>query len=155
MYRSRSLPVIFLGLALVLAACGGATATPTSEPFDETSPTVSAAASEAPSEPASAEPSESAAASGGESAGETVRLAQFAFDPEELTIPAGTEVSFVNADAAAHTVTEGVDGVAAEDPIIDEELSQSGSTSFTFDELGTYDITCLFHPSMNMSIVVE
>ena len=112
MNRSRSLPVIFLGLAHVLAACGGATATPTSEPFDETSPTVSVAPSEAASEP-------------------------------------------VNADAAAHTVTEGVDGVAAEDPIIDEELSQSGSTSFTFDELGTYDITCLFHPSMNMSIVVE
>ncbi|HEX7195638.1 MAG TPA: plastocyanin/azurin family copper-binding protein, partial [Candidatus Limnocylindria bacterium] len=62
---------------------------------------------------------------------------------------------FVNADAAAHTVTEGTDGVAADDPIIDEELTQNGSTSFTFDEAGTYEITCLFHPSMNMTIVVE
>lgn len=148
MNRTRFLPVLIAGLALSLAACGGAAPSPTaSEPAATPSSEPSQAESVAPSE--AAEPSEAA----GEEA--TVRLSQFAFDTEELTIAAGTEVSFVNADSAAHTVTEGTDGVAADDPIIDEELTQNGATSFTFDEAGTYEITCLFHPSMNMTIVVE
>ena len=136
-----------VGLVLVLAACGGTTSSTSTEP----SQAESAAPSESESAPASesAEPSEAA----GEE--ETVRLSQFAFDPEELTISAGTTVNFVNADSAAHTVTEGTDGTAVEDPIIDEELEQSGSTSFTFDEPGTYDITCRLHPSMQLTITVE
>ena len=81
--------------------------------------------------------------------------ARFAFDPEELTIAVGTTVNFVNADSAAHTVTEGTDGTAVADPIIDEELEQGGSTSYTFDEAGTYDITCKIHPSMQLTITVE
>ena len=139
MHRSRFLPALMVGLILVLAACSGAT----SSSSDEPSQAESTAASQA------AEPSEAA------SDGETVRLSQFAFGTEELTIAAGTEVSFVNADSAAHTVTEGTDGTAVEDPIIDEELQQNGSTSFTFDEPGTYDITCRFHPSMQLTITVE
>lgn len=148
MRGSRFLPALIVGLMLILAACGGTTASSSSaEPSQAESATPSAAESAAVSEPA--EPSEAA----GES--ETVRLSQFAFDPEELTITAGTEVSFVNADSAAHTVTEGTDGTAVEDPIIDEELEQNGSTSLVFDEPGTYDITCRFHPSMQMTITVE
>ncbi|MGH2383740.1 MAG: cupredoxin domain-containing protein [Candidatus Limnocylindria bacterium] len=148
MNRSRSLPALAAGLALVLAACTGTTESTTFE-------SVGTAESAEPSQAESAAPSASAEAS--EAAGEeaTVRLSQFAFDTEELTIAAGTEVSFLNADPAAHTVTEGTDGQAADDPIIDEELQGSGSASFTFDEPGTYEITCLFHAQMNMTIVVE
>lgn len=61
----------------------------------------------------------------------------------------------MNADGAAHTVTEGTDGAAVDDPILDEELQPNGVTTFAFDEPGTYQITCLFHPSMNMTVVVE
>lgn len=148
MNRFQFLPMLIAGLALTLAACGGTAPSATApEPAGTPSSEPSQAESAAPSE--AVEPSEV----GGEEA--TVRLSQFAFDTEELTITAGTEVSFVNADAAAHTVTEGTDGVAAADPIIDEELGQNASTSITFDEAGTYQITCLFHPSMNMTIVVE
>ena len=151
MRGSRSLPALFpalvVGLALILAACGSTTAS-SAEPSQAAestaaSPSESADASEA------AEPSEAAGAE------ETVRLSQFAFDPEELTIAAGTTVNFVNADSAAHTVTEGTDGAAVESPIIDEELQQGGSASVTFDEAGTYDITCRIHPSMQLTITVE
>ncbi len=54
---------------------------------------------------------------------ERVRIDGSAFDPEELTIAAGTEVQFVNADGFAHTVTEGTDGQAVADPIVDEEIA--------------------------------
>ena len=140
-------PVLVIGLALILAACGSTTASSAapSQAAESTaqSPSESAAASEA------AEPSEAAGAE------ETVRLSQFAFDPEELTIAVGTTVNFVNGDSAAHTVTQGTDGTAVEDPIIDEELAQGGSTSYTFDEAGTFDITCRIHPSMQLTITVE
>ena len=146
MRGSRFVPALAAGLVLILAACGGTTAS-SSEPSQaesaSASPTESAAASEA------AEPSDSAGTE------ETVRLSQFAFDPEELTIAVGTTVRFVNADSAAHTVTEGTDGTAVDDPIIDEELEQGGATSYTFDEAGTYDITCKIHPSMQLTITVE
>lgn len=148
MNRSRFLPALGAGLVLVLAACTGTTESTTFE-------TVAASASDQPSQAESIAPSESAEAF--EAAGDeaTVRLSQFEFDPVELTIAAGTEVSFLNADGAAHTVTEGTDGQAVDDPIIDEELQGSGTASFTFDEPGTYEITCLFHAQMNMTIVVE
>ncbi len=160
MTRNRTMLSLIAGLALVLAACGGTTSSTTfSTAGGEASDEPSQAATATPS--AAIEPSESAAASDAaepsEAAAEEalVRLIQFQFDPPELTITAGTEVSFVNADSAAHTVTEGTDGEAADDPIIDEELQRNGSTSFTFDETGTYEITCRFHGSMNMTITVE
>jgi len=146
MNGSRFLPAILIAVVFVLSACGTTTSSsPEASEAESTAatPSESAAASEA------SEPSEAAGAE------ETVRLSQFAFDPVELTIAVGTEVSFVNADSAAHTVTEGTDGTAVDDPIIDEELEQNGSTSFTFDEPGTYDITCRFHPSMQLTITVE
>ncbi len=146
MRGSPFLPALVVGLALILAACGDTTAS-SAEPSQATEstppPSESAAASEA------AEPSEAAGAE------ETVRLSQFAFEPEELTIAVGTTVNFVNADSAAHTVTEGTEGTAVEGAIIDEELEQNGSTSYTFDEAGTFDITCKFHPSMQLTITVE
>lgn len=137
---------VLVVLALAMAACGtsapAATDTTDTTPSAETSPS----AADSPS----AEP-------GGETGGdaETVALTGFAFAPEELTISAGTEVTFVNEDAAAHTVTEGTDGTAVDDPIIDEELGGGAETSFTFDEPGTYELTCRFHPTMQMTVVVE
>lgn len=148
MIRIRFLPAL-AAVALVLAACGDASVSSES-PTGETSPTADATAD--PTEEPTAAASESSAAAPD---GETVRLDGFAFDTDELTIAAGTEVRFVNADGATHTVTEGSDGVAADDPIIDEELQQNGVATFVFDEPGTYQITCLFHPSMNMTVLVE
>ncbi len=145
MNRTRTIPALLAGLALLLAACGAA---PADEPSQTDGGSTAPAATEPPSEAAA--PSE--AGGGGE---ETVRLEGFAFDTDELTVAAGTSVRFVNADGAAHTVTEGSDGVATDGPILDEELAPNGVTSFVFDEPGTYLITCLFHPSMNMTVAVE
>jgi len=143
MNRSR-LAIVPALLALVLAACGGS-GDGSSEP---------AASQAAPSTAASEAPASAAASEAG-SEDVRVTLEDFAFDQTELTIPAGTRVSFVNSDSAAHTVTEGTDGEAVDGAIIDDEIAANQSTSHTFDEPGTYQITCLFHPTMNMTITVE
>ena len=134
-------------LVVALVACSTPqTATPDAdEPTETAAPTESAEASEE-------EAVESEAPAAGE---ERVRIDNSTFDPTELTIAVGTEVLFLNADGFAHTVTEGTDGQAVDDPIVDEEIAQNGTVSVTFDEPGTYDITCEIHPSMNMTITVE
>jgi plastocyanin len=88
---------------------------------------------------------------GGSDTGETVSMAGQAFSPSSLTIPAGTTVTFT--DTSGHTVTEGTDGTAVDDPIVDED--GGSDVPVTFDEAGTYNITCKIHPSMNMTITVE
>lgn len=134
-------------LAFSLVACSS----PASSPADADEPTATAEPSESPEATAeeTAEESEEAAAE------ERVRIDGSVFEPAELTIAAGTEVTFLNADGFGHTVTEGTGGQPVDDPIVDEELAQNGSVSVTFDEPGSYDITCRIHPSMQMTIVVE
>ena len=139
-FRTALLPG-FLVTSLLLAGCGSDAASPSAS--EATTPSAGA--------------SEAAASDGQPSASETadvrVRIRNSAYDPTELTIPAGTEVTFLNADGFTHTVTEGTDGQPVDDPIVDE---QGGSDiDVTFDEPGTYNITCKIHPSMNMTITVE
>ena len=134
----------FLVASVMLAACGGQSATPSAS---EPSATRSAAASE----PAASESQPAAS----ETAEVRIRIRNSSYDPTELTIPAGTEVTFLNADGFTHTVTEGTDGQPVDDPIVDEDIDQNGSVSVTFDEPGTYNITCKIHSSMNLTITVE
>jgi plastocyanin len=124
----RSRPLAILVLVLLLAACSNSAAS---------------------SAPAAGGGAASDDGSGG--GGETVSLAGFAFSPSELSIPAGTTVTFT--DTANHTVTEGTDGEAVDDPIVDED--GGSDIEVTFDEPGTYNITCKIHPDMNMTITVE
>jgi plastocyanin len=93
----------------------------------------------------------SAGDGGGSDTGETVSMANTTFTPSTLTIAAGTTVTFT--DTTGHTVTEGTDGVAVDDPIVDED--GGSDVPVTFDEAGTYNITCKIHSSMNMTITVE
>lgn len=94
------------------------------------------------------------AADGGDGGdtGDTVSLSGGQFSPATLTIPVGTTVTFT--DGAGHTVTHGSDGEAVDDPIVDEEWNGEPMV-VSFDEAGTFDITCKIHPGMNMTITVE
>ncbi len=75
---------------------------------------------------------------------------------DDFTIAAGDSVVFVNDAGVDHTVTNGVEGQANEDALFNVELA-TGETSdpIVFDEPGTYDVTCLIHPSMQLTITVE
>jgi plastocyanin len=129
--RRRTLTLLSLlaALTLVLAACGSTTESTPADDGGAPPPTT---------------------ADGGES-GDTVSMAGNQFSPGSLTVAAGTTVTFT--DTATHTVTEGTDGVAADDPIVDE--TGGADIQVTFDEPGTYNITCKVHPEMNMTITVE
>jgi len=129
MHRSRpvTLAVWLAALSLLLAACASST----------------------PSADTGTTPSATTADGGG--GGETVSLSGNVFSPSSLTIASGTTVTFT--DTATHTVTEGTDGEAVDDPIVDE--SGGADIEVIFDEPGTYNITCKVHPEMNMTITVE
>jgi plastocyanin len=75
---------------------------------------------------------------------------------DDITIGAGSSVTFLNDDELGHTVTNGVDGVAAADALFDFSLP-AGATSdpIVFDTPGAYDVTCKVHPTMHMIITVE
>jgi plastocyanin len=82
-------------------------------------------------------------------AGETaINIANFAFDPPTLSIPAGTTVTWTNQDSAPHTATD--TGGAFQSG----KLDQGQSYSFTFDTPGTYNYHCEYHANMTATITV-
>ena len=148
MHRFRLIPIavsaVFL---LLLAACAGdAGATATSE---EESAAESAAESHAEM---SMEASEGDGGGGGEA--DTVVISGSSFG-DDITVAAGTTVTFQNDDGFEHSVTNGTNGTPADDAAFDEDVAGGESVEITFDEAGTFDVTCRYHPSMQMTVTVE
>lgn len=123
--------IVVLGMTLLMAACGQVP-----EPDGDTN------------DDATGQPT-------GAADGEQVEIADLAFGQPEITVSAGTTITWVNDDSVGHTVTHGEDGQVAADALIDEPIGAGEEVSFTFDEPGTYPITCTIHPDMNMIVVVE
>lgn len=84
----------------------------------------------------------------------TVELVHFQYSPRTLEIASGTSLTFVNKDAAAHTVTEGSDGSPSPDGRFDDRLNEGHQVVITFGTPGPYQITCKFHPTMSMTVTV-
>lgn len=150
-HPSRTLiPIALLALTLAIAGCAAA---PTgAEPTDAAEPSL-AAPSDAPPSAASSEGA--AATEAPEAEPVAVMIDDPDFIPEMLTVAVGTEVTWLNADPYEHTVTEGTDGDAVDDPFVDEDVPADGTVSLRFDEPGTYEITCQIHPTMQMTVIVE
>jgi plastocyanin len=118
---------------------------------DEAGDQSVAAPSTAPEEMTSEEtnPEETPEPESSSGSGDAVEIVDFEFSPEEITVPAGTTITFTNQDTAAHTAT-------ADDSSFDtEELGKGDSAEETFDEPGTYSYYCRFHVFMKGSVVVE
>jgi plastocyanin/glucose/arabinose dehydrogenase len=91
--------------------------------------------------PAPAAPAAPAPAAPAPAAGATVTVEDFAFDPQTLTIPAGTTVTWANNDSTQHTVTW-------DDRSVDSGLFGQGQKfTYTFTEPGTYGYFCIPHGS--------
>jgi plastocyanin len=147
-HRPGALVAALAAAALALAACTTYGPSPSSEPSSEPSSTASESAAPSQAGTARCEVTTDATAAA------TVNLASFAFDSEP-TISAGEAVTFVNQDAASHTVTEGTEGAVADDSCVNARVNGGQSVTITFNEPGDYQITCVLHPSMQTIVHVE
>ena len=94
----------------------------------------------------------------------TVGISGFRFQPAELTVAAGTTVTWTNDDAILHTVTSGTSVKKDDfgnyeikpDGRVDGSLPDKGKTfSFTFTTPGEYAYFCSRHNNMTAQVVVR
>ena len=78
-----------------------------------------------------------------------VKIDNFSFTPQELTVAPGTKVTWVNRDDIPHTV------VSTEDKFKSKALDTDDQYSFTFEKTGTYDYFCSIHPKMTAKVIVK
>ena len=71
-----------------------------------------------------------------------VKIDNFSFMPQVITVAPGTTVTWVNNDDIPHTV------VSTTDVFKSKALDTDDKFSFTFDKPGTYDYNCSIHPKM-------
>ena len=78
-----------------------------------------------------------------------VKIDNFAFGPQTLTVQAGTTVTWTNRDDIPHSVVSG-DGAFKS-----KALDTDDKFSFTFAKAGTYSYFCGLHPKMTGKVVVH
>ena len=85
-------------------------------------------------------------------AGDTasVTIESFQFQPQKITVKKGGSVTFTNHDAAPHTVSP-ANGAAFSGT---GRLLKGDSKAVQFNEVGTQQYACDFHPSMKGTVVV-
>ena len=132
-------PVLMLARAsltvvatIVIAACGSSSASP--------EPAI-------PSDPAS-----SATASGAQSQG-SVSINGFAFAPDDLMVPVGTTVTWINDEDSLHTVTSGTPE-SPSDRFDSGEIDTGVEFTYTFADEGTYPFFCARHDFMTGVVTV-
>lgn len=74
--------------------------------------------------------------------------------PSKIEIKKGESVTWVNQDAAFHSVTSGFYGKA--NGLFDSTyLDPEESFTFIFENIGTYDYFCTLHPWMKGQVIVQ
>jgi plastocyanin len=82
-------------------------------------------------------------------AGAAVKIDNFVFGPQTLTVPVGTTVTWTNADDIPHT------SVSTEGVFKSKVLDTDEKFSYTFTKAGTYPYYCTIHPKMTGKVVVQ
>lgn len=78
-----------------------------------------------------------------------VRVDNFAFAPDTLTVPVNSTVSWVNKDDIPHVIASN-DGIFKS-----KALDTDQKFSYTFAKAGTYPYYCTIHPKMVGKVVVQ
>jgi plastocyanin len=78
-----------------------------------------------------------------------VKIDNFVFGPQTLTVPVGTTVVWTNSDDIPHTSVS-TDGVFKS-----KVLDTDEKFSYTFTKAGTYPYYCTIHPKMTGKVVVQ
>ncbi|HLH73845.1 MAG TPA: cupredoxin family copper-binding protein [Chloroflexota bacterium] len=131
-HRER-LAALGVGLAILVAGCGGAQATamPTAMPMP--TPTTAQSAAVLNATPV---------------ATTKVNIQNFAFSPAVITVPVGATVTWTNDDIEQHTVT------ARDTSYSSDAIANHQTYSVTYSKVGTYEYFCEIHPTMVGKIVV-
>lgn len=80
----------------------------------------------------------------------TVRISDFKFQPDTLTVNAGEVVEWKNEDIYPHTAT------AADGRTFDSgSIAKGASWRLKASKKGTYDYVCTFHPNMKARLIVR
>jgi len=78
-----------------------------------------------------------------------VKIDNFAFAPETLTVAVGTTVTWTNRDDIPHTVV-------STDGVFKSKVRDTDETfAYKFDKAGTYTYFCSIHPKMTGKVVVQ
>jgi plastocyanin len=78
-----------------------------------------------------------------------VKIDNFVFGPQTITVPVGGTVTWTNSDDIPHTAVS-TDGVFKSKVIDTDE-----KFSYTFTKAGTYSYYCSIHPKMTGQVVVK
>lgn len=78
-----------------------------------------------------------------------IKIDNFSFTPQQLTIAQGTTVVWANDDDVPHTV------VGTHQEFRSKALDTGDQFSFTFIKPGTYEYFCSVHPMMTGKIIVK
>jgi amicyanin len=78
-----------------------------------------------------------------------VKIDNFTFAPQQITVKAGDTVTWTNRDDIPHTVTSKTTAFRS------KALDTNDKFTFTFTTPGTYAYFCSLHPHMTGAVVVE
>jgi plastocyanin len=79
--------------------------------------------------------------------GTSITIADFAFDPNTISVSGPTEITITNDDSAAHTFT-------LDDGSVDQEIAAGESATVTVDVTESTGFICRFHPQMTGTVEV-
>jgi plastocyanin len=91
----------------------------------------------------------SAVAESAATADSEVKIENFTFAPQRVTVKVGTTVTWINADDIPHAIA--ATGKAFRSKVLDTD----DKYSFTFTTAGVFEYFCSLHPHMTGTIVVE
>ncbi len=138
--KALLLPVLVV-IALGLAACGDDDDETTTEPATTETTTEAEETTEAGGASAPAPSGEAKQA-------EKVKIVEFTYQPDPVTVQEGGKVIWQNEDAAPHTAT-------ADDGSFDTGTIEQGKLgSETFKDAGSYPYFCEIHPDMRGTVEV-
>ena len=89
------------------------------------------------------------AVSSGSASPVEIKIDNFTFTPNTVSVPVGTEVRWTNHDDIPHTV------VSDDKAIKSKVLDTDEQFTYKFTKAGTYNYFCSIHPKMTAKVVVQ
>jgi plastocyanin len=81
--------------------------------------------------------------------GTEVKIDNFSFGPQTITVPVGATVTWTNRDDIPHT------SVSTEGVFKSKVMDTDEKFSYTFTKAGSYPYYCSIHPKMTGQVVVK